>query len=453
MLKTHYLVFCLLLTCGAAPASADPASAVALRYSTTVAGGLATASPAEPLALAQGATVRYARLYWSAEVPVGTVSVTAPGKPGASVAGELAAYPGGHQGAADVTALVRQAGPGMYRVAAPRWTLLVVYAAAGEPLRAVTLADGLAQTAELPLRTGRAQVGWIGYGTPAGTVDGRAVATGDAFDLTGEALLRVAGEGWVGAVYAAVAVTLPQVTVAVTAEAERLAIAGEPVVPGARITYTYTVSAAPISRVTNVWLVAAVPAHTTVLDNSGERRNGQIWVPIGAMAAGTTSTATLSVRAEVASGGETLRPTATVMYAPDYLPSLTRTATGRAQALRITPAANLKIMSALAVTDAWRYTLTVTNDGPSTAEAVVLRDTVPTFLGTPEPLFGCTFSGHLLSCALGDLPTGASVQRVVTLRPEGQRPPGDRAPNAASVGSSTLDPDPGDNVRVTAITH
>ncbi|MBG6139244.1 DUF11 domain-containing protein [Longispora fulva] len=435
--------------------------AVALRYSTTVEGGLATASATQPLALSSGATVRYARLYWWSPRDDALVDVGAPGRPDTSVAGELADYPGGFQGTADVTALVRQAGPGAYRVAAARWTLLVVHASPGEPLRAVTVADGLSPTAELPLRAGRAQIGWIGYdqaagpGALVGTVNGRSVTPGDPLEVTGGDRLTVSGNGtgWVGAVFAAVAVALPQVSVGVSAEAERLPLAGDPVVPGARIVYTYTVSASPVTNATNVWLIASIPDHTTVLDNSGERIYGQIWVPIGTLAAGATTTATLSVRAEVAAGGDNLRSTATVLYAPDYLPSLTRTATGRSPALRITPAANLKITNELDVTDAWRYTLTVSNQGPSTAAAVVLRDTVPTALGAPEAMPGCTFAGQLLTCELGDVPPGTSVQRVVTLRPEAGGTSGDRVPSAASVASPTLDPDLGDNVRVTAITH
>ncbi|WP_412540797.1 hypothetical protein R8Z50_34255 [Longispora sp. K20-0274] len=434
--------------------------AVALRYSTTVEGGLATASAARPLALSTGATVRYARLYWWSPRESGgsaQIGVGAPGGPDTSVAGELADYPGGFQGTADLTALVRQAGPGIYRVAAAQWTLLVVYVAPGEPLRAVTLADGLAPSAELPLRAGRAQVGWIGYpdgyGDVAGTVNGRPVTPGDPLDVTGGDRLTVAGSGWVGALYAAVAVALPQVSVAVTVDADRLPLAGDPVVPGARVVYTYTVSASPVVNATNIWLIASVPEHTTVLDNSGERINGQIWVPVGTLAAGTSTTATLRLRAEVSAGGDTLRSTATVLYAPDFLPSLTRSATGRSPALRITPAANLKITNQLTVADAWRYTLTVSNQGPSTAAAVLLRDTVPTALGSPEPMPGCEFAGQLLTCDLGDLPPGASVQRVVTLRPQGDRPVGDKVPNAASVASPTLDPDLSDNVRVTAITH
>ena len=58
------------------------------------------------------------------------------------------------------------------------------------------------------------------------------------------------------------------------------------------------------------------------------------------------------------------------------------------------------------------YTLTATNHGPDTAQAVTLTDTLPAgveFLGAP----GCTQAAGVVTCALGQLLAGQTVQRGV----------------------------------------
>ncbi|QGQ18122.1 DUF11 domain-containing protein [Cellulomonas sp. JZ18] len=104
----------------------------------------------------------------------------------------------------------------------------------------------------------------------------------------------------------------------------------------------------------------------------------------------------------------------------------------------------------------WR--LTVTNDGPSDAENVVIADTVPpgtTYVSAqvdggavcPDPETHSTEQGDtetLLRCPVGTLEPGASASALVTLLVDPGLT-GAELCNAALVGSGSLDPDAADN--------
>lgn len=87
------------------------------------------------------------------------------------------------------------------------------------------------------------------------------------------------------------------------------------------------------------------------------------------------------------------------------------------------------------------YTLTVTNNGPQSAQNVVLTDTLPaavTFVSASAP---CTQAGGIVNCDLGTLASGAQtvITIVVTPTAEGS------LTNTATVSSSTADPNPANN--------
>ena len=101
-----------------------------------------------------------------------------------------------------------------------------------------------------------------------------------------------------------------------------------------------------------------------------------------------------------------------------------------------------------------RYALTVTNDGPAVAVGAVLTDVLPdgtTFVSAATPVGTCTEApAGTLSCALGDLPDGASITILVNIDVAADRT-ADLA-NVASVGSPTVvDPNPAnDSITVTS---
>ena len=94
------------------------------------------------------------------------------------------------------------------------------------------------------------------------------------------------------------------------------------------------------------------------------------------------------------------------------------------------------------------FTLSVTNEGPSTATAASLVDTLPPGLSAVsvrvDPTRSCTQAAGVVTCALGTLTAGESVTVVVVVSCRARRG-GDgheRGP-AASAGSG--DPDPANN--------
>lgn len=88
------------------------------------------------------------------------------------------------------------------------------------------------------------------------------------------------------------------------------------------------------------------------------------------------------------------------------------------------------------VNDPLAYVLTVTNNGPDTASAVELVDTIaPEVDFVSVPGF-CDTDGRDTSCQLGDLPAGQSTTVTITVRP---RTPGE-IENRAGVDSDTSDP-------------
>jgi uncharacterized repeat protein (TIGR01451 family) len=85
------------------------------------------------------------------------------------------------------------------------------------------------------------------------------------------------------------------------------------------------------------------------------------------------------------------------------------------------------------------YTIRVTNNGPSDALAVVVTDTLPadpavTYLSDTA---GCTLIDNVLTCGLGNMPTGTFKQFNVVIKVSGNRGSLDAT---ATVDSSTTDP-------------
>jgi uncharacterized repeat protein (TIGR01451 family) len=88
------------------------------------------------------------------------------------------------------------------------------------------------------------------------------------------------------------------------------------------------------------------------------------------------------------------------------------------------------------------YTLTITNNGLTDAEAVTVVDNLPISVTFLEASPGCAEAGGVVTCDLGDLVFGASVEaEIVVLAPS---VPG-LITNQAQVSSTTPDPQPANN--------
>ena len=91
------------------------------------------------------------------------------------------------------------------------------------------------------------------------------------------------------------------------------------------------------------------------------------------------------------------------------------------------------------------YTLTLTNDGPSNAQNVVVTDTLPagvTFVSATPSVGSCSRSGVTLTCTLGTVSAGATPSISVVVRPDAGSE--GTITNSATVSSTTSDPDSGD---------
>jgi uncharacterized repeat protein (TIGR01451 family) len=97
------------------------------------------------------------------------------------------------------------------------------------------------------------------------------------------------------------------------------------------------------------------------------------------------------------------------------------------------------------------YTVTVTNLGPSDAQAVVVTDALPL---TQQAIYlsdtgACTKSGNTLTCNMGTLGVGQSKSFNINETVKGAR---GSVSNTATVTSSTTDPNTGNNTSTRTVT-
>jgi uncharacterized repeat protein (TIGR01451 family) len=227
------------------------------------------------------------------------------------------------------------------------------------------------------------------------------------------------------------------------------------VVPGQPVTYTIVVTNRGPSPVTDApvsdtfpaaltgvtWTCAATAPSNCDTPSGAGPLNATVDLPAGGSA---TFTATGILAATTPAG--TLSNTATVAApagATDSDPSnnsATETST-------IVPTADVAITksgpaNAVAGTNV-TYSLTVTNNGPSTATAVSVNDPAPSGLTFVSATAPC--ASGVTPCGLGDLAPGASVSFDVTFSVPGGYTAPDPIPNTATVSTTANDPAPGNN--------
>ncbi len=169
--------------------------------------------------------------------------------------------------------------------------------------------------------------------------------------------------------------------------------------------------------------------------------------------------------------GTTVQVVAEALVAPDFTGSeVTNTATVSSQTFdpnpgtRIStvtvpvgpPVADLTIVKsastpAVVAGGQLSYTLTVTNNGPSSASVVTVTDALPgglTATNAASTRGACTL-GPPVSCDIGALPVGGSAVVTVDAAVSADLAPS-AVPNTATVASDTADPDPADNSSTTS---
>jgi uncharacterized repeat protein (TIGR01451 family) len=88
------------------------------------------------------------------------------------------------------------------------------------------------------------------------------------------------------------------------------------------------------------------------------------------------------------------------------------------------------------------YTLTISNAGPDAASGVMVEDTLPAGVTFVSASPGCVESSGVVTCTVGDLASGASVDLTII----GNAPPtGGSITNTATVSGDVIDSNPGND--------
>ncbi|HMF05149.1 MAG TPA: hypothetical protein VKH17_10065, partial [Acidimicrobiia bacterium] len=235
--------------------------------------------------------------------------------------------------------------------------------------------------------------------------------------------------------------------------------ARDPVPSDSDLTYTVTVSNNGPGPSQTPTLTDPVPAGTTFVSVTAPAGWSCIAPPVGgtgtvscnaaSLAAGATAVFTLVVHV-TAPDESNLSNTATVA-SPDHDPNPNNNSDTEDTSVGL-PQADVTVTKTdapdpvIAGTDL-NYTITVTNNGPSPAHNVTVNDEHPgglTFASATPSQGTCAVVPFTVNCSLGTIPNGASVTIAVVAHVNAGVPAG-VITNDASVSTSTLDPNTGNN--------
>ncbi|MFZ5863100.1 MAG: DUF11 domain-containing protein [Nitrospirota bacterium] len=231
----------------------------------------------------------------------------------------------------------------------------------------------------------------------------------------------------------------------------------DPVLAGQNLTYTITVNNAGPSSATGVTVTDVLPANVALVSATPSQGTCSgtttITCSIGTLNNAASATVTIVVTPTAAAAG-TLSNTATVTSSvSDPNTSNNSSTTGTT----VNPAANLSIIKSdspdpVLAGQNLTYSITVTNNGPSSATGVTVTDTFPAnvVLVSATPSQGSCSGTTTITCALGTVANAATATVTIVVTP-GAAAVGTLS-NTASVASSVTDPTPGNNSWTTTTT-
>jgi uncharacterized repeat protein (TIGR01451 family) len=215
----------------------------------------------------------------------------------------------------------------------------------------------------------------------------------------------------------------------------------DPAFVGGTLTYTLSVFNAGDSPAENVVLTDDLPDSVLFLSSNvpcSLANLGVLICNLGTIPAHNVTTVTIQVRPLQAG---TLTNDAAAQGTNTNLATDTETTQViEAADLAVTKTANPRAQVGQGLT----YTVTVTNNGPSTATGVVLVDELPAsvrFITATPSQGSCDIAGFRLTCLLGTLAPGETATVTILVVPT--RP--GFLTNTARVFSDVLDPNPADN--------
>jgi uncharacterized repeat protein (TIGR01451 family) len=227
----------------------------------------------------------------------------------------------------------------------------------------------------------------------------------------------------------------------------------DPVLVGGTLTYTLTVTNNGPNSATGVTLTDSLPANVTFVSSNPaaptcSQAAGVVTCNLGTIASGANSVVTISVTPQAAAV-PSVTNSASVTAAEVDPNSANNTIIS--QTTTVNPAADLAVTKTdspdpVVVGNNVTYTVTVANNGPSQATAVVLTDNLPgtaTFVSATPSQGTCQApSGGVLTCNLGSINAGSNA--TVTVVVTAPATPGSIT-NNVSVTSGVADPVAGNN--------
>jgi uncharacterized repeat protein (TIGR01451 family) len=240
----------------------------------------------------------------------------------------------------------------------------------------------------------------------------------------------------------------------------------DPVVPGADITYTITAVNSGPSQATSVFVQDPVPFNTTFRSltppagwscTTPAVGGTGVWLcQTASLAAGASAVFTFVARVSpIAPNGSSISNNAVIGNQGTQDPNSANN-TGSAQTL--VEAADLSVAKSESLDPVpagadLTYTITVTNSGPAVAQSVSLNDTVPvntTFASLTSPAgWSCTTpavggTGNV-NCSVASLASGAAAVFTLVVHVDAGTADGTVITNTAAAGSTTGDPNAGNN--------
>ena len=221
----------------------------------------------------------------------------------------------------------------------------------------------------------------------------------------------------------------------------------DPVLAGATLTYTLAVTNNGPADAPNVVLTDTLPANVTVslIQGNCSPASGTVTCALGTIVSGASSTVAIIVTPSGAAGGTIITNTASVSSGlTDPISSnnsVSQSTTVNAQAdLQVT---KTDAPDPVPVGESLVYSFVVTNNGPSSAKAVELTDTLPanvTFESATASQGSCSEASGVVTCDLGTISNGASVTASITVTTTAAAG-GTTITDTASVTSTVSDPD------------
>ncbi|WP_237744919.1 DUF7507 domain-containing protein [Kribbella catacumbae] len=231
----------------------------------------------------------------------------------------------------------------------------------------------------------------------------------------------------------------------------------EPVAAGQNFTYTLTIGNTGPSAARDVEVTDTLPDGVELVSAEGCTRSGQtLSCALGELAVNSTKTLTVVVRvpATTAAGGITNVASVTTSTSDPNLDN-----NNDSVGSTIKRSADLRLTKSVSAESplpgqSVGYQLIVINDGPSTADAVRISDSLPAALtiGTATATSGsCEVAGNDITCTAGSLAPGASITVTVTATLDAGYTGGPLT-NTAQAVSETPDPNDANNKDTATVT-